>query len=194
MIAVLGYGSLIWDLDGLAPHVEGGWAMNAGPALPMEFSRISAKRKRGLVVCLDPADGVDCPTHAIRSRRSEIGQAASDLAQREHAPLGRIGYVCLSSDRAAGRLPSICAAVAVWCRQAGWQGAVWTDLEPNFASEAGQPFSVPRGLAYLRALSGESRSEAVRYIACAPHQTDTPLRQALAGLAWWADARRELGV
>lgn len=194
MIAVLGYGSLIWDLDCLAPHVEGGWAMKAGPALPMEFSRISAKRKHGLVVCLDPVDGVNCATHAIRSRRHEVEEAATDLAQRERAPLGRIGLVCLRSGATAGRLAPIRAAVAAWCRQTGWDGAVWTDLEPNFASEAGQPFSVARGLDYLRDLSGESRAEAVRYIACAPSQTDTPLRRALAGRDWWEEARREIGV
>jgi hypothetical protein len=33
----------------------------------MEFSRISPKRAMGLVVCLDPAAGVPCPTHAIGS-------------------------------------------------------------------------------------------------------------------------------
>ena len=49
-IAILGYGSLIWDLEILAPHVAGNWEMRAGPSLPMEFSRISKKRKLGLVV------------------------------------------------------------------------------------------------------------------------------------------------
>ena len=80
MIAVLGYGSLIWDLEILEPHVQGPWAMGGGPALPMEFSRISPKRKMGLVACLDPEHGVACPTHAIASRRDAVEAAAQDLA------------------------------------------------------------------------------------------------------------------
>ena len=36
--AVLGWGSLLWDLDDLAPKVTGDWHMLAGPALPMEFA------------------------------------------------------------------------------------------------------------------------------------------------------------
>jgi hypothetical protein len=85
-IAILGWGSLIWDLDDLAPNVEGPWSMRAGPRLPMEFSRVSPKRLMGLVVALDPLDGVACPTHAIRSRRTRLADAIADLAARERAP------------------------------------------------------------------------------------------------------------
>ena len=35
--AILGWGSLLWDLDDLSPHVRGPWRVCAGPALPMEF-------------------------------------------------------------------------------------------------------------------------------------------------------------
>ena len=70
-IAVIGWGSLIWDLDDLAPKVEGEWRMRAGPALPFEFSLVSRKRKMGLAVCLDPENGDECPTHVIASRRAE---------------------------------------------------------------------------------------------------------------------------
>ncbi|MEM8819630.1 MAG: hypothetical protein AAGE90_08900, partial [Pseudomonadota bacterium] len=67
--AIIGWGSLIWDMDGLERHVTGDWAMSAGPALPLEFSRVSAKRLGGLAVCIDPEHGVDCPSHVIASRR-----------------------------------------------------------------------------------------------------------------------------
>jgi hypothetical protein len=36
-IAIIGYGSLIWDLADLAAHVEGPWRRGAGPHLPVEF-------------------------------------------------------------------------------------------------------------------------------------------------------------
>ena len=192
-IAVLGWGSLIWDLDNLAPHVAGDWEMAGGPALPMEFSRISPKRKMGLAVCLDPVDGVACATHAIRSARGVVAEARADLAARERAPVERIGAVCLVTGLAEGR-GEITAVVQDWCQGAGWDGAVWTDLLPNYAETRGEAFSIARAMAYLRGLEGESLDEAVRYIENAPGWTDTPLRRALAGLDWWrAEAARVAG-
>ena len=52
-IAVIGWGSLIWDLDNLAHLITGDWMMGAGPSLPFEFTRVSPKRKMGLAVCPD---------------------------------------------------------------------------------------------------------------------------------------------
>lgn len=188
--AVLGWGSLIWDLENLAPFVHLPWAMGAGPRLPMEFSRISAKRKMGLVVCLDPDVGVPCPTHAIASVRATLDEAIGDLAARERAPRPSIGGVCLATGAAQGR-PAIVDTVRDWCRETGCAGAVWTDLLPNYLDVAGHPFSIDGGIAYLRTLAGENLDEAVRYIENAPAATDTPLRRRLAGEAWWrAEARR----
>ncbi len=187
-IVILGWGSLLWDLDDLAPKVEGNWALRAGPRLPMEFSRISPKRRLSLVVCLDPEHGVGCATHAIGSRRTTVAEARADLAARERAPRDRIGWV-EASGPGEGRMPEVVAAVGGWCAAQGWSGAVWTDLEPNFAATTGRAFSVAEGLAYLRTLQGESLSEARRYIRSAPAATRTPLRRALARNPWWRGLR-----
>lgn len=182
-IAILGWGSLIWDLDNLTPYVDGDWHMTAGPRLPMEFSRISPKRKMGLVVCLDPNDGITCPTHAIRSTRHQLDAAITDLAARERSPLDLIGAV--GPDYRRGRMPDVVDQVADWCGHAGWDGAVWTDLEPNFAAHTGQAFSVGSGHAYLQSLAGDSLIEAHRYITNAPQHTSTPMRQFLETDPWW---------
>ena len=182
--AVLGWGSLIWDLDNLAPHVTGEWMMSSGPLLPMEFSRISPKRKMGLVVCLDAEVGTPCATHAIASRRSSLEQAITDLAARERAPRDMIGGLCLASGAVQGQA-TIADVVRDWCTRAGWQGAVWTDLRPNFAEHTGAGFALTEARAYLRTLSGENLAEAVRYIQNAPAATDTPLRRALSDDPWW---------
>ena len=92
-IAIIGWGSLIWDLEILTPHTTGDWLMEHGPRLPMEFSRVSHKRKMGLVVCLDPFHGTECMTHVVRSTKNDISQTIDDLAARERAPLGLIGAV-----------------------------------------------------------------------------------------------------
>lgn len=186
--AVIGWGSLLWDLEILAPHVTGPWRIRGGPALPLEFSRVSPKRRMGLAVCLDPEHGEQCPSHAIRSVRADIHAAIADLAARERAPLHRIGAVCLATGHAQGRLPEVVAAVRDWCEATGQQGAVWTDLESNYREHRGHAFSVEDAVAYLGGLTGESREEAVRYIALAPESTDTPLRRALARTDWWQAA------
>ena len=188
--AILGWGSLIWDLDNLAPHVEGEWRMADGPHLPMEFTRISPKRKLGLAVCIDPNHGVPCPTHAIRSTKSSLPEVRADLAARERAPVEEIGAVCRITRQAHGRT-EISEVVLEWCVKSGLQGAVWTDLLSNYSERRGAVFSVSDAITYLRTLDGESLDEAVRYIENAPAWTDTPLRRALSRDPWWrAEAAR----
>jgi hypothetical protein len=188
-VAVIGWGSLIWDLDDLTPHVRGPWAMGAGPALPLEFSRISPKRLRSLVVVIDPDCGVPCPTHAIASRRADVGAAALDLMRRERAPdVAMIGAACLTTGLRRGAHPAVAQIVADWCVEVGATGAVWTDLPRNFHAETGRAFTVDRGLAYLKGLESASAAEARRYIDGAPAATDTPLRRALAACDWWRAA------
>jgi hypothetical protein len=183
-IAILGWGSLLWDLDDLAPKVEPPWILRAGPRLPMEFSRVSPKRLMGLVVALDPLDGVACATHAIRSRRSRLDMAIADLAARERAPETRIGWA-EATGRGRSRLPEVAGAVAEWCAETGWDAAIWTDLEPNFQTMTGKPFSIAAGITHLRELGPTNLAEAHRYIRSAPLGTRTPLRRALARDPWW---------
>ncbi len=192
--AIIGWGSLIWDLETLAPRVRGGWSMGSGPRLPMEFTRVSPKRRRALVVCLDAEHGAECATNAIASARDRIDAAIADLARRERAPRAHIGALCLASGHVQGSKPAIAEAVRLWCEAGGWAGAVWTDLPSNFAEELGESFSIPRALAYLKTLTGESLDEAVRYIEQAPAATDTPLRRALAADRWWRGEARRLGL
>lgn len=192
--AIIGWGSLIWDLENLAPHVRGDWAMRAGPALPMEFTRVSPKRNMALAVCLDAVHGVGCVTNAIASVRGEIGSAVTDLARRERAPEHLIGDVCLASGHANGTSPEIVTRVRNWCQTEGWSGAVWTDLPSNFTEHLGEIFTVPLAISYLRRLTGDSLDEAVAYIEQAPAATDTPLRRALATEDWWLAEIRRLGL
>jgi hypothetical protein len=154
--------------------------------LPLEFSRISPKRKLSLVVVIDPDHGAACPTHAIASRRNDLLAAAEDLRVRERAQrIDQIGAVCVDSGFARSSHPAIAAMMANWCAETGARGAVWTDLPRNFEAETGAPFSVAAGLSYLRGLNGESAAEARRYINGAPAETVTPLRTRLAQEAWW---------
>ena len=185
-VAILGWGSLLWDLADLAPKVDGPWRMGAGPRLPLEFSRISPKRKGSLVVVIDPDHGAECPTHAIASRRGTVAAAALDLRLRERATgLRHIGSYCARTGRARGSTRETVTRVAAWTRRTGAKGAVWTDLPRNFEAWTGTPFSVEAGLAYLAGLTGAGAVEARRYIDGAPATTVTPLRRRLSRAPWW---------
>ena len=72
--------------------------------------------------------------------------------------------------------------------------AVGPRQDVDFEDHLGEAFTVPRALAYLRTLAGESLNEAVRYIENAPAATDTPLRRVLAEDAWWRGEARRLGL
>ena len=192
-IAVIGWGSLIWDLDDLAPKVTGEWLMKAGPPLPFEFSLVSKKRKMGLAVCLDPDHGDVCPTHVICSAKQDIHEAAEDLFRRERSPsVDFIGAYCAQTAFLRTRLAPVGDAVRRWCDETGAAGAVWTDHASNFAQFHGAGFSVERAVAYLKSLTGESLEEAVRYIEYAPETTSTPLRRALGADTWWREAAARL--
>jgi hypothetical protein len=184
-IAVIGWGSLIWDIDNLAPYICGDWMMRAGPALPMEFARVSPKRKMGLAVCLDAIHGDQCATHAILSVRDDIMLAAEDLRARERATAEMIGFIHPASGAVQAATGRVADVLADWCAVTGAAGAVWTDLNQNFYEATGEVFSVPRAVDYLKTLRGESLEEAVRYIEFAPETTSTPLRRALAEDEWW---------
>ncbi|MEM7237779.1 MAG: hypothetical protein AAF501_08155 [Pseudomonadota bacterium] len=192
VIAIIGWGSLIWDLEVLEPQTCGAWQMNFGPRLHMEFTRISPKRKMGLAVCLDRDVGDLCQTHVISSSRNDISDALRDLALRERTDPQNIGAICLDTGFNRSHDPAISDQIGLWCGSVGIRGAVWTDIGPNFSERRGGPFTVERGVSYLKTLTGESLDEAVRYIENAPSATDTPLRRALSVDDWWVREARRL--
>ena len=184
---VIGYGSLIWDLDDLAPHVEGQWSLYAGPRLPLEFSLVSAKRRRGLALVIDHEHGQSCPSCIISSSRNTIEKVVQDLAARERTSDQNIGFIERNSRAVRSRSVTTLATVRNWLGKTDYDGAIWTDGAPNFESVLGVEFSVATAVAHLRNLEGESAAEAKRYITLAPDKVDTPLRRALSELSWWIE-------
>ena len=185
--AVIGYGSLIWDLDDLAPHVEGQWTLYSGPQLPLEFSLVSAKRRRGLALAIDYKHGQSCPSCIITSSSNTIEKAVQNLAARERTSDQNIGFIERNSGAARSRSMTTLATVRKWLGQTDYAGAVWSDGTPNFESVLGVEFSVATATAHLHSLEGESAAEAKRYISLAPDKVDTPLRRALSEQSWWVE-------
>lgn len=59
-IAILGWGSLLWDLDGDFSKWVEPWEFD-GPTIPIEFSRISGTREGALTLVIDQKKGVPTP-------------------------------------------------------------------------------------------------------------------------------------
>ena len=189
--AVIGFGSLIWDLDDLAPYVANDWQMYEGPVLPLEFSLVSQKRQHALALVIDHADGLPCPTCVIDSTRNSLDETVTDLAARERTTINNIGYV----DRTKGDSHSAHEITREtlwdWIGATDYDGAVWTDGTRNFEALTGQPFGLQAALDHLWALTGDSLTEAQRYIRNTPARVDTPLRRALADSPWWHHASND---
>jgi hypothetical protein len=184
-IAVIGFGSLLWDLDDLAPKVSGEWKMYEGPILPLEFSLVSRKRHYALALVIDYGDGAPCPTCVIDSVRSEIGAAIVDLANRERMEPTNIGFVDRNTGESHSHREETRNTFWNWIEDSSYDGAVWTDGERNFEALTGRAFSLQNAQDHLRSLQGISLEEARRYIRNAPARVETPLRRALEGAPWW---------
>lgn len=184
-IAIIGYGSLIWDLDDLETHVAGAWQRGAGPHLPVEFSRISPKRLQALVLVVDDAAEAPSPTSVIASARIHLDDAVTDLARRERCPPEKLGIAAKGGRHRIGRSAPAMAAVAAWLATSPFDAAVWTELDGNFTHITGEAFTLAAAEAYLQMLTGESLAEAWRYIEYAPEETDTPLRRHMRAQDWW---------
>ena len=95
-IAILGWGSLLWDRNSAFDDQIGDWKFD-GPELPLEFSRISQKRSNALTLMIDTLNGTNCTVAYALSKRKSPDDAICDLRSREGTVLRRIGYHFLGS-------------------------------------------------------------------------------------------------
>ena len=175
-IAMLGWGSLLWDKDEEFDERHGRWR-SGGPTLKLEFSRISKSRGGALTLVIDPENGVETQVRWSLSRRPGLGDAVEDLRKREKSKLRWIGIYSAAGDR-RGRDEEVLSVIEDWAGEHGLDGVVWTDLPGNFEDETGERFSVDTAMRYLKTLRGDDREKAFRYIENAPAFVRTPLRMA----------------
>lgn len=176
-IAILGWGSLIWDKRDLP--IVGDWQKD-GPVLPIEFSRISSDGRLTLVI--DEQNGTSVLTRYAHSASTILADAISDLRQREgNPPESRIGFVNLVSDAerdwSRKHHPAACDRIRAWAKEHNWEAVVWTALSSNFAEKRGEPYSAEAAVQYFNSLAGETKVRAVEYVEKAPPEVDTPFRR-----------------
>ena len=176
-IAIIGWGSLIWDPRDLELASE--WQED-GPRLPVEFSRVSEDGRLTLVL----TEGVpEQPTLWAVSARDRLEEVEEDLEAREKCDDPR-GVACWP--RLAGRsgIRRYDDVIRNWLDARNLEGAVWTALGPKDEHRIRRLASEDERLEYLRRLERDRRAAAREYIERAPEQIRTPFRDRV---------RRELG-
>lgn len=175
-IAVLGWGSLVWDSRELP--LQGDW-IQGGPRLPLEFSRISKDGRLTLVINME--HGAHVPSRYATSLRKDLGDVIADLRDREGTVRKRIGFVDINSDTTSKtefpEQADIFDSMSEWCKTNCFDAVIWTALPSQFESETGKLFNVDNAIEYLLSLPKTARTNALEYIKKAPAEVDTPVRK-----------------
>ena len=127
-IAILGWGSLIWEPQELK-HAK--YWRSDGPKLPIEFARISNDCRPTLV--LHP--GVNLVTTCwTLSTCLNLHQAIENLEQRECVTNPkRIGFLSLKDDEyRCCVVPDSLDSIRTWAKYKNFHAVVWTDLPSKF--------------------------------------------------------------
>jgi hypothetical protein len=181
-IAVIGWGSLIWNKGNL--RLTTNWT-DGGPILPIEFSRISDDGRLTLVI--DERHGADVPTRYAFSSLSDLDEAITNLQEREGTPFrNRIGFIDVARnhicDRARAKHPVACERIRAWAADQEFGAVVWTAIGPRFKEKIGVPFSVDGAVRYLATLQEPTRTLALDYMRKAPADVVTPVRKKVAAV------------
>lgn len=173
-IVCLGWGSLVWK-SGELP-VAGEWHPD-GPALPVEFARVSDGGELATAICLN-ADPV--PVLWATLATHSLSEACQALRKREGIPAERVDGV--------GSLhisPQTTGLLADWARSRGIDALIWTALPARIDAVEGKIPTTEAAIAYLGGLTGEEREHAKSYIQQVPEQIDTRYRREIrAALGW----------
>lgn len=175
-VAVLGWGSLVWDPSELR-LVDKKW-IDGGPDLPIELSRLSTRRGF-LTYVIDERHERRVPTLYAISRYKELEDVIADLASREECPAHSIGYIESAEHARHRSRTQICWDIQHWAKNKRVDAVVWTDL----------PSKLPDGVGYgdlfavfeklLVDLPADSAAKAKEYASKAPAEVDTDLRRRL---------------
>ena len=177
-IACLGWGSLIWDLDGLP---VGKWRCD-GPPVRVEFVRQSLEHHLTLVL-FEKAEPV--PSLWGRMNVGTLEEAIRALAKRE----GR-GKPLSNSERDIGQWPRDDGTPTIidlesWATRQGVDHVVWTALRPKFRGKDDCWPSAAEAVDHLNALSDKTRPKAEQYVRNTPHQIDTAYRRRIGRCLGW---------
>ncbi|MEQ9606085.1 MAG: hypothetical protein RLN99_00295 [Kiloniellaceae bacterium] len=176
-IAVLGWGSLVWNPRELPIQRE--WFKD-GPLVEVEFVRQSKDNRITLVLMKG--------TPPVRSLWAimdciDLKEAKEALRQREGSKAEDI-HAWSNGEKA----PEAIHDIEMWAGSRSIEAVVWTGLPPKFKGPDRANETVPKVdevLTHLGGLLGAERDNAERYLRNTPQQIDTPYRRKIeAALGW----------
>lgn len=183
-IAILGWGSLIWNPQNLNYNKELGWNTE-GPYLPIEFSRISSNGRLTLVI---EKNAEMLKTLFAISHYEKLDEALLDLAVREGCSKGKIGY-CYKDKSGVICDPKdfkFQSDIEKWMvTNDDIDAVLWTNLSVKFYDTIGLKLTVENIINYLETLDENIKPLAEEYIRKAPKQIDTKMRRAIEERLKW---------
>ncbi len=181
-IAILGWGSLLWDKRSDFDEQHEDW-QPGGPAVPLEFSRVSSSRDGVLTLVIDTINGALCPTAYAISKRRSPDDAVADLRCRDGTIMRHMGFYFRDASRQC--VPQAPKTIAGWAVDRDFDVVVWTGLPGNFQEKVGEPFSVESATRHIQRLPPAAKSRAAEYVWRAPEFVQTPLRTTLQASPWF---------
>lgn len=172
-IAILGWGSLIWDPRSLKFEANTGWLAD-GPKLPIEFARISKDGRLTLVIKVGASE---VQTLYAISSYLKLDEAILDLAIREGCGKDKIGVYVKESDLFKPTDFALKANIITWINNSDFDAVIWTNLKTNFKDKYGFGFSEELALNYMKYLTTDKIDNAEEYIRKAPISINTSLRK-----------------
>jgi len=187
-IAVLAWGSLIWEPRGLKTSSE---FAPTGPVLPIEFSRVSGGRRLTLVI--DDNTSAACQTYVATSKFDKLDEALQNLWIREGTgdeqlpqqirASTRVAFVDIgakaANKHALRHNPKAVEAICSWAIASSFDAVIWTGLVSDFLAKTGKTFSVAAAIEHIAGLAEAELATALHYVRKAPPEVQTPVRAAV---------------
>jgi hypothetical protein len=183
-IAVLGWGSLIWQPRELRISLPI-WKTD-GPELPVEFARVSMDGRLTLVLY---PNAKPVPVLWNIMATHDLDEAIENLIEREGTVRRRIGFIDLTTGESrCNVIPDLKGKIENWAEKKGFDAVIWTDLPPRFKEKTGMDFNAENVIRYLRYLekyNDEAFKRAKEYIIKAPKQIQTEIRKVIEKTFGW---------
>ena len=182
-IAILGWGSLIWQPKDLKFDANVGWK-EKGPILPIEFARISKDGRLTLVIT---PNGTEVPTLYSFSSFDSLDLAVLNLAVREGSGRKSIGYYDKTKDEFSPIDFSFKENIKNWIQTTDFDSVIWTNLTEKWILNDGNKTEIDPNdrINYLQNLKGLESALAEEYIRNTPKQIATTyLKKIIETLGW----------
>ena len=183
-IAILGWGSLLWQPKDLQFDKEIGWSEN-GPMLPIEFARISKDGRLTLVITKDVKE---VKTYFAISNYKTLEEAVLNLAVREGCGREQIGGYDKSKNTFSTKV-FFEQNILEWINNTDIDAVIWTNLGENWAvkNDDGKVIEIVPNerVDYLKKLKNNKRALAEEYIRRTPTQIKTHYRSLIEKELGW---------